>query len=1345
AAYNLVFSSKLTPLVDIESMEAAFRALFERHPMLSATFHQVNGEPIQRIHSGKTIDFREHDVSGINEKQIKDLIEKHAELPFDLENGPVIRLELFRNGDGSHIVLLAMHHIISDAWSVSLLMNDLIESYFSIKSEKIPDLEPIEYSYQDYVNWQQHNLLGPYKKRASEYWLSSLEGASGSLDLPTDHSRPAVQTFNGGRLSFILDDNLASRVIELAQRQSATLYTTMLSAYNALFHRYCDQDDIVVGSPMAGRNQKELGDILGYFVNMVPLRSSTHDDPSFIEFLDRTLASVNGAIENQNYPFSRIINDLKMTRDPTRSPLFQISFAMERVPGVDEQGIAVFLIGKGGHQFSVGDMTVETIDLNLRQAQFEITLVVEESGGQIFGCWQYNRDLFKSETIQKLSETFSLLLENVTRNPDIKISEIELLSEDESELITSSWNLTGADYPQDKGIHHLVEEQASKTPDAVAIHFGEQKITYEELERLANNVAGTLIDRGIGPNDSVALMVERNTLMITAMLGILKSGAHYVPIDPDYPCNRIQKMLKNSGSSLLVVSEGTHHLVPSNFTGVFRVEECAEMIGLPDRLLFDADNLAYVIYTSGSTGEPKGVEISHSSAVNFLTSMRQTPGITRLDRLLALTTLSFDISILEIFLPLITGAQVVIATKEDARDGRRISRLLNDHSVTIMQATPTTWRILMESGWEGRNGLKILCGGEAMPRDLADFLVNSADEVWNLYGPTETTVWSTCIKVLPGEEKLSIGKPISNTKIYILDDNNNIQPISFVGEICIGGAGLARGYRRKEELTDESFIEVEIPNQGTQRLYRTGDLGRWLSDGTLECLGRIDFQTKLRGFRIELGEIEFAIMNHEAVSSAVVIKRDDLPGGEALVAYFVIESELSNELLVSIKEHLCDRLPKVMVPTYFVNLEALPLTPNQKIDRRALPAPESGSIGLDHNYIPPKTITETKLAQIFSNAFENPMVSIKDNFFDMGGDSLMAVKIVSRVSNALEKDIPLEAFFRFPTIEKFARFVDAPVSMDNVSEPLLSEEEIDTEYLSFQITDHDKLDSLPNINAVALSYIPESFTEVTGLSKKELINNWFGNKARLTNLYRTQWGAIGLIMLPVFETDLYNDSNPISSIIMDGLRLSAKLGARKASLTGVLPLVTNDGLDVINWMRENDEEVNLPIITTGNATRCATIIKSVEGILARSGRDISKLRVSFIGLGSIGKGTLDLMLDVLPHPRGIIMSDLYRQEDRLEELQDRLLASGFVGEIDICSSRGELPDKVYESGLIIAASNVPNIIDVEKVRPGTMIVDYSFPSSFNLIDAARRTEQEGDLIFTSGGQLRLRQEIEEII
>ena len=1084
--------------------------------------------------------------------------------------------------------------------------------------------------------------------------------------------------------------------------------------------------------------------MLGYFVNMVPLRSCTHDDPSFIEFLDRTSATVNGAIENQDYPFSRIINDLETSRGPARSPLFQVSFAMERVPGIDEQGIAVFLIGKGGHQFSVGDVTVETIDLNLRQAQFEITLVIEESGGQIFGCWQYNRDLFESETIEKLSKTFSLLLENVTQNPDIKISEIELLSQEESELIISSWNSTESDYQKDKGIHHLIEEQAIKTPEAIAVRLSEQEITYAELEKLANNVAGTLIDRGIGSDNSVAIMVERNALMVAAMLGILKSGAHYIPIDPDYPHHRIQKMLNDSGSSLLFVSAATHHLAPSGFT-VFRVEECAEIIEPIARPPFDVDNLAYVIYTSGSTGEPKGVEISHSAAVNFLTSMRQAPGITRIDRLLALTTLSFDISILEIFLPLITGAQVVIATKEDARDGRRISRLLNEHSVTIMQATPATWRMLMESGWEGRNGLKILCGGESMPRDLADFLVNSADEVWNLYGPTETTVWSTCIKVLPSEEKLSIGKPISNTKIYILDDNNNIQPISFVGEICIGGAGLARGYRSKEELTNERFIEVEIPSLGLQRLYRTGDLGRWRRDGTLECLGRIDFQTKLRGFRIELGEIEFVMMGHEAVSSSVVIKRNDLPGGEALVAYFVVESKFTNDLLNNIKEHLRDRLPSVMVPAHFVNLESLPLTPNQKIDRRALPAPEYGDIGLNHDYIPPRTITETKIAEIFSDAFDNPKVGIKDNFLDMGGDSLLAVKIISRISHALGEEIPLEVFFRFPTIEKFARFVDSSEFMENVSETLPSGEEVDTEYLSFQFIDNDRKESFPNIDAVALSYIPESFGEMTGLTKTELINNWFGNKARLTNSYRTKWGAIGLVMLPIFEADLYNDSDSIRSIVMDGLRLSAELGASKVSLTGILPLVTQDGLDVINWMRENDEEVTLPIVTTGNATRCATIIKSIEGILARSGRDISEMKVSFIGLGSIGKGTLDLMLDVLPHPRGVIMADVYRQEDRLKEFQDQLLASGFSGEIDICSCNNKLSDKVYEGELIIAVSNVPNIINIDKVRPGTMIVDYSFPSSFSIIDAARRAERDGDLIFTSGGQLRLEQQIEEII
>ena len=1345
AAYNLVFSSKLTPLVDIESMETAFRTLFERHPMLSATFHQVNGDPVQRIERGKTIDFREHDASEMTEGQIKKLIEKHAELPFDLENGPVIRLELFKNDQSSHIVLLSMHHIISDAWSVSLLMNDLIESYFSIKSGKVPNHDPIEYSYQDYVNWQENNLSGSYKIRASEYWLSFLEGAPTYLDLPTDYPRPNVQTFNGGRFSFMLEDDLASRVLDLAQSQNTTLYTTMLAAYNALFHRYCDQDDIVVGSPMAGRNQKELGDMLGYFVNMAPLRSRAHDDPSFIDFLDRTSGSVNGAIENQDYPFSWIINDLKMQRDPARSPLFQISFAMERVPGIDEQGIAVFLIGKGGHQFSVGDMTVETIDLNLRQAQFEITLVIEESGGQIFGCWQYNKDLFKLETIEKLSETFSLLLENVTEDPGIKISEMELLGQEESEMIISSWNSTESDYPKDKGIHHLVEEQAIKTPDAIAVRLSEQEITYAELEKLAHNVAGNLIDRGIGTDHSVAIMVERNALMVAVMLGVLKSGAHYVPIDPDYPLHRIQKMLNDSGCSLLFVSAETHHLAPPDLVDVFRVEECAENINPVTLPKFNADNLAYVIYTSGSTGDPKGVEITHSAAVNFLISMRKIPGITRLDRLLALTTLSFDISVLEIFLPLITGAQVVIATREDSRDGRRISRLLNEHSVTIMQATPATWRILMESGWEGRNGLKILCGGEAMPRDLADFLVNSADEVWNMYGPTETTVWSTCIRVLPGEEKLSIGKPISNTNIYILDDNNNIQPVSFVGEICIGGAGLSRGYRRREELTNERFIEVEIPGQGFQRLYRTGDLGRWRSDGALECLGRIDFQTKLRGFRIELGEIEFALTDHEEVSSSVVVKRDDLPGGEALVAYFVLESEFSNDLLNSIKEHLRDRLPGVMVPAYFVNLEALPLTPNKKIDRMALPAPESGNIRLNHDFIPPRTITETKITEIFSDAFDNPTVGIKDNFFDMGGDSLLAVRIISRISNALQKEIPLEVFFRFPTIEKFAQFVDSPAFMEDVPELLPSGEDLDTEYLSFQFIDNQETESFPNLDAVALSYIPESFMQVTGLSKAELIKDWFGNKARLTNSYKTEWGTIGLVMLPIAESDLYNDSNSIRSIIMDGLRLSAELGASKVSLTGILPLITQDGLDVINWMRENDEEVTLPIVTTGNATRCATIIKSVEGILARSGSNMSELRVSFIGLGSMGKGTLDLMLDVLPHPRGIIMSDLYQQGDRLKEFQDQLLASGFSGEIDICSCDTKLSDKVYEAELIIAVSNIPNIIDIDKVRSGTMIVDYSFPSSFSVIDAARRVEQNGDLIFTSGGQLRLGKPIEEVI
>ena len=1343
AAYNLVFSSKLTPAVDIKSMSEAFALLFERHPMLDATFHVVDGEPVQRLHRGRTIDCREHDATGMSEEEIKGLIAQHAERSFDLENGPMVRLELFLTAEGSHIVLLSMHHIVADAWSVSVLMNDLIEGYFSIKAGGQPEYQPLEYRYHDYVDWQRLNLEGAFGAQASQYWRDQLDDAPHLLDLPTDRPRPPVQTFNGGRLAFELNKDLAARVLDISSESGSTLYSTMLAAYNVLFHLYCGQDDIVVGSPMAGRNQGELGELIGYFINPVPLRSRVDDDPSFSDLMHRTGAGVNSAIEYQDYPLVRIVDDLKVARDPGRSPLFQVSFAMERVPGVDEQGIAVFLIGKGGHQFAVGDMIVETIDLNMRQAQFEITLVVEESGGKIFGCWQYNRDLFDEATIGRLNTLWARVLEEVSANPDIKISEINLLSDDELQNVVHEWNATEMEFPRDRGIHTLVSEQAVKTPDATAVVAGERSWTYAQIESHSNAIAEGLIGRGTVPGTAVALLLQRGGDMISAMLGILKAGAHYIPLDPDYPDYRLKQMLEDASPAMIITTREDSAAIAEGEWSILDVADfpdSAEKVELPP---FDLGRLAYVIYTSGSTGNPKGVEITHGAAVNFLTSMRRQPGMTRVDKLLAVTTLSFDISLLEVFLPLIAGAQVVVASREDARDGRLLARLLDEHAITIMQATPATWRMLFDSGWEGRNGFRILCGGEAMPRDLANLMVNSADEVWNLYGPTETTVWSSCSRVSEGDEAVSIGTPIANTQIYIVGRDGGIQPPGFVGELCIGGDGLARGYRDREDLNRERFITLEVPGVGPRRVYRTGDLGRWAMNGKLECLGRMDSQIKLRGVRMELGEIEAVLMSHSAVSGAVVTKRDDLPGGETLVAYLTCHEGGADDLVPELKACLAERLPEVMCPGYFEVLESFPLTPNRKVDRRRLPVPVVDRSLLTNEFAGPETAAEKALSEIFNAVFAPREVGIRDNFFELGGDSLMAVQVVTRISSAMDREVSLEAFLRHPTIERLARHLNAPVegSEHDISTPESAAP--DSDYLSFQLLEEDDPDALPRVDAVALAYIPDAFAKVTGLSREDLVQQWFANQPRLTNSYDTPWGRLGVVMLPCFEADLYKEGSGMKPLVLDALRLAGSLGARTVSLTGVIPMVTGDGRDIVTWM--NGEEVDLPIITTGDATRAATVVKSLEGILEESGRGLAGEKVTFIGLGSIGKGALDLMLSVLPHPKAITLCDFYRTAERLEGIQDQLLASGYSGEITIAAANEQLPDEAYEAGVVIAATSIPEIIDVGRLNPGSILVDYSFPPSLSVAEAARRATECGDILFTTGGQLRLSGQVEETV
>lgn len=1339
-AYNLVYSGKISPQIDIEMMKEAFMGLYSRHPMLDVTFHTVDGSPIQRTHKGRTIDFREHDVTSLTDDEIKSLLIEHANKPFNLEKGPVVRLELFKTSDNSHITLLCMHHIVSDAWSVTLFMNDLIESYFSRKLGKEPEWEEVEAQYHDFVRWEQAHLEGDSGDRMLEYWKGQLADAPLILDLPTDRPRPPVQTFNGAAYGFKLDEQLTKQVIDLSQQQNATLFTTLLSGFEILLHRYCNQEDLIVGVPLAGRNQPELHDLIGYFINPVAVRSQVDDDPTFNDYVSRNSESVVGALENQHYPLAKLVDQLKVPRDPSRSPVFQVSFSMEKIPGLDGGDAAVFMIGQGGHKIHVGDITVETVDLTLRQAQFEITLVVEEADGILYGCWQYNSDLFDESTIAYLNKLYAQVLSQVSENPELHISEINLLSEDDQKRIVGDWNDTASPYPEESLLHELIADAVTQTPDKIAIRCGGDTLTYNQLDRKADGLAQKLADVGVGPDQPVALLTERSCDMVAGTLGILKSGACYVPMDPEFPAYRLEQMLQDAKPDVIVTQRALQKGLPEGDWMVICLEDVVPTDEAPSIPQLSPESLAYIIYTSGSTGTPKGVEISHRAAVNFLTSMQITPGMDETDRLLAVTTLSFDISLLELYLPLLSGGEVVIASRDEVKDGRHLGHMLEEFDITVMQATPATWQMLIDGGWNGKESLRVFSGGEPLSRGLATQLLERAGQVWNLYGPTETTVWSTVEKVEAGDETISVGRPIANTSIYILDDNEKPVPAGFVGNLYIGGAGLARGYHEKPDLTMDRFGTITLPDGAKERVYNTGDLARWTQDGKLECLGRSDFQIKLRGVRMELDDIEAHLEDSSRVSQAVVVRRDDLPGGPNLVAYIIPNGEAEG-LIPDLRSHLTDRLPESMRPAFYSIVEEYPLTPNKKVDRKRLPAPQIDRSGLETEYVAPQTESEQLLADIFTEAFETEKFGIRDNFFEMGGDSLLAVRVLAQASEAFNRDIPVEAFLRYPTIEQLANYLHSDESEEETAFDLSHLEKLaSSTHLSVEFVDEEA--ELPQVDAVALACIPDAFAGLTGLSREEMVAQWFKHEPRLGNVYDLPAGKIGLIVLPTFELDIFKDEARLRKSITHGLEMASKMGAKTVSLTGMLPSATDYGREILTWF---DDDADLPAITTGDATRTATIIKTIEGTLEQTGRKFADEKVAFVGLRSIGMGTVNLALEVLPHPKEILLCDPYMSAEQLDMIRREVKQTGYSGKITVHPNGGGLPASVYGATFVVGTTSIPGILDISKLNPGTVIVDYSFPPSFRIADAVKRFEERNDILFTTGGELHLDEDITETI
>ena len=1054
AAYNISSAVRIRSELDLPALQRAFQALVDRHPSLRTTFLPDGSTP--RIHEHAQVFFQAEDASTWNEAALNERLIQAAHTPFDLEHGPLFRVHLFSRSVGEHVLLLVAHHIIADFWSLALLARDLETLYTSERKGMPASLPPLARRYADYAHAQAGRLAGPAGERLWEYWRQQLAGELPALNLPTDRPRPPAQTYRGASQALALSAELTRDLKVLSRAQGVTLYTTLLAAFQTLLYRYTGQHDILVGSPTAGRSAAELADLVGYFVNPVVLRANLAGPPAFIELLNRTRQTVLAAFAHQDYPFSLLVERLQPERDPSRSPLFQVMFIWQQSPLSSHAGLAALALGEAGARLNLGGLSLEAVALEQRAAQFDLTLVMAELAGGLGVSLQYNRDLFDAATIARMLEHWRVLLEGIVAQPEQRLSDLPLLTQSERQQLLAAWNDTLTDYPREKCVHELFEAQAGRTPGATAVAFEDQRLTYQELNERANQLAHYLRTREVKPGVRVAICVDRSPEMLVGLLGILKAGAAYVPLDPAYPEERLAFILEDSRASVLLtqahLADGLHVLRNANH--VIRLD--ADWPAITQSPITNSqspatsENLAYVIYTSGSTGKPKGVQIPHRAVVNFLSSMRERPGLAQHDILLSVTTLSFDIAGLELFLPLIAGARVVLVSRDVAADGARLSEALACTGATVMQATPATWRLLLEAGWQGDSRLKILCGGEAFPRELANQLAARSASLWNMYGPTETTIWSTTGQVFDGEGFVPIGDPIANTQIYILDDQLNPAPIGAPGELYIGGEGLAWGYLNRPDLTAEKFIpnpfattDDERPTtnkavrpssfvhrRSSSRLYRTGDLVRYLPDGRIEFLGRIDHQVKVRGFRIELAEIESVLRQHPAVQECVVVAQAwGASADKRLAAYLVPKADLSSSFTLhpssfipELRAFLRSKLPEYMLPASFVMLDALPLTPNGKVNRRALPAPEA-SAGSGATEAPPRSELEQTIAQIWREVLQVERVGIHDNFFDLGGHSLLLARVHRRLREVLPRELTVVELFQYPTIGALARYL----------------------------------------------------------------------------------------------------------------------------------------------------------------------------------------------------------------------------------------------------------------------------------------------------------------------------------
>jgi amino acid adenylation domain-containing protein len=1020
-AYNISTAFKLSGSLDVEALSTAINAVVARHEILRTSFRVLERGPVQVISAELTPNLPLEDLSNLREAtqqdELRRLATENARRPFDLTRCPLFRTHLVRLSETEHILLLTIHHIISDAWSFDIFFREMTEAYVSYRDNNDSTLEELPVQYADFSVWQRDWAEKGALAQQLAYWRKQLADPPDALDLPTDKPRPQQLSFRGALQSAEFSGALIEGLRGLARQENVTLFMLLLAAFNALLARYSGQDDILVGSPIAGRHHMETESLIGLFVNTMVLRTHLSGNPSFRELLRQTKENTLAAYANQDVPLEKLVEELRPARGVGHSPFFQVMLDFKRAIGSGSQA---------------ANWQIENLELDRGTARADLLLFLTEEENSLACVLEYSTDLFEPATMKRLLRHFEVLLAGVVRNPNQRVSELPLLTENERQQLLVEWNQIQPSADDAPCIQQLFEQQVARSPEAVAVAFENQQLTYAELNRQANQLAHYLKKRGVGPEVLVGICVERSIAMVVGLLGILKAGGAYLPLDPSYPEERLAFMVEDAGVEVLVVQQELLRNLPRSVTEIVRIDADWDQISLESSDHPESEtvgeNAAYVIYTSGSTGKPKGVIVTHRNVVRLFEATDSSYKFTAKDVWTLFHSYAFDFSVWEIWGALLYGGKLVIVPYWVSRSAEGFYRLLLDQKVTVLNQTPSAFRQLIELDSKSKSELSlrlVIFGGEALEfHTLKPWFDRHGDEhpqLVNMYGITETTVHVTYRSLRMADANRSvIGRPLADLQVFVLDRYLQPAPIGVPGEMYVGGAGLGRGYLKRPELTSERFIPHPFSVEPGARLYKTGDVARFLNDGDLEYLGRADDQVKIRGYRIELGEINANLAEHPAVRESVIVMRGRGSDDRRLVAYVVLAAG-STSRISELREFLKQTLPDYMVPANFVFLEAMPLTASGKVNQRALPAPEQTSV--ETPFALPRTPIEVLLVSIWSNVLKLDRVGIDDNFFELGGHSLLAMQVMARIRDAFQVEVPLRRIFDRPTIAQLSRLI----------------------------------------------------------------------------------------------------------------------------------------------------------------------------------------------------------------------------------------------------------------------------------------------------------------------------------